>query len=807
MANNASTIESLAIEITSNSRGAIGGIRELASAISSLKGATSKNGLSNVATGIRKINEALDNFHGFGRMEELRDVINQLRGVTVRAADALRDLNRAIGEAPSIKPYRDLANIINRYGSVEDFMAKAMGKSSGGATAQGADSSLLPSIFGYSGVPTKSDVEQGQFDEILTKSGLILSGYREHVEEEKSYIEATYREIFDELPSGMQALSTVLSPREIISPNIEDATEPLNEALEEAGNTIENVSDITESSTAVFPIFGLALREAGRAVNFFTKPLDGLLKSLWRIAKYRMLRSTVMAIPSAFSEGVKNMYYWNKALGGDFAKAMDSLASSALTFKNSLAVASAPLIEALAPVVATLAAQFAELATNVSRFFAILTGSDHYYEASTASVTAYGNAAGAAAKKVRTLLKFDEINRLEDKVKGGSGSGAKGYKGGGFKKVDLPKDLRDLKNMTLLSRLQLALEDIGIDPSQITTNLLHSKLVTALVGLKLAKAMFTRVPEIASTIGISLGGVLLSVMLGNVAVDALGIQSIWGKTLIGALTGLAAAGIAVAAGATGGVALAIGVIAAIAFSLSQAMADSSGIKKGDIWKSAIVSSIVGLAAAGVALMLAATPGVAVLIGIAAAALFTIGTASADTSKTKDKTSWKDKVKQAFGIGEDNTVEFDADFKVKAKSVDVSGPVKDIRGWIKNGIENLPISAQLRIYTSTHGSGHSGTFASGGFPDQGSVFIAREAGPEMVGQIGNRTAVANNDQIVQGIANGVASANAQQNALLREQNALLRDILNKGTNITTGSISSAFERMNRREGSTVIAVGG
>jgi len=51
-----------------------------------------------------------------------------------------------------------------------------------------------------------------------------------------------------------------------------------------------------------------------------------------------------------------------------------------------------------------------------------------------------------------------------------------------------------------------------------------------------------------------------------------------------------------------------------------------------------------------------------------------------------------------------------------------------------------------------------TFANGGFPDQGELFIAREAGAEMVGQIGRRTAVANNDQIVEGIASGVSQAN-------------------------------------------------
>lgn len=50
-----------------------------------------------------------------------------------------------------------------------------------------------------------------------------------------------------------------------------------------------------------------------------------------------------------------------------------------------------------------------------------------------------------------------------------------------------------------------------------------------------------------------------------------------------------------------------------------------------------------------------------------------------------------------------------------------------------------------------------TYARGGFPNIGEMFIAREAGPEMVGRIGNRTTVANNDQIVEGISEGVYAA--------------------------------------------------
>ena len=51
-------------------------------------------------------------------------------------------------------------------------------------------------------------------------------------------------------------------------------------------------------------------------------------------------------------------------------------------------------------------------------------------------------------------------------------------------------------------------------------------------------------------------------------------------------------------------------------------------------------------------------------------------------------------------------------------------------------------------------------ASGGFPKIGQLFVANEKGPEMLGRMGNRNVVANNNQIVSGIAAGVQSAVAR-----------------------------------------------
>ena len=49
------------------------------------------------------------------------------------------------------------------------------------------------------------------------------------------------------------------------------------------------------------------------------------------------------------------------------------------------------------------------------------------------------------------------------------------------------------------------------------------------------------------------------------------------------------------------------------------------------------------------------------------------------------------------------------------------------------------------------------YDSGGLPPLGQMFVARESGPELVGNIGSHTAVMNNDQIVSSVAYGVENA--------------------------------------------------
>ena len=129
--------------------------------------------------------------------------------------------------------------------------------------------------------------------------------------------------------------------------------------------------------------------------------------------------------------------------------------------------------------------------------------------------------------------------------------------------------------------------------------------------------------------------------------------------------------------------------------------------------------------------------------------------------------------------------------------------------LTTAVKNLPTSKTLTITAIYKASGSaSNQYASGGFPQVGEAFIAREAGPELVGTIGRRTAVVNNDQIIEGIASGVSVANNESNALLREQNNLLRAMLEKesGVYLDGKQITKSVENHQRQRGKVLVTGG-
>lgn len=88
------------------------------------------------------------------------------------------------------------------------------------------------------------------------------------------------------------------------------------------------------------------------------------------------------------------------------------------------------------------------------------------------------------------------------------------------------------------------------------------------------------------------------------------------------------------------------------------------------------------------------------------------------------------------------------------------------------------------------------FASGGYPNTGELFLAREAGPELVGSIRGRSAVANNDQIVEGIRQGVYEA------VSAAQNGNQGGAVEVKLYIDGRQVAASVEKAQRERGATI-----
>ena len=83
-----------------------------------------------------------------------------------------------------------------------------------------------------------------------------------------------------------------------------------------------------------------------------------------------------------------------------------------------------------------------------------------------------------------------------------------------------------------------------------------------------------------------------------------------------------------------------------------------------------------------------------------------------------------------------------------------GGINKVLSWLKN-LSILDIKPFSSIKTIT--IPEIPKLAGGGTVNEGQMFVAREAGPELVGNVGRKTTVMNNDQIVDSVSRGVYQA--------------------------------------------------
>lgn len=180
---------------------------------------------------------------------------------------------------------------------------------------------------------------------------------------------------------------------------------------------------------------GKAAEEAGKGAAKASKGgLKQFMGSIMRIAKYRLIRTAIRELMAAFKEGLQSAYAFSKGMavgaGGDLAKAMDSIKGAANTMKLQLGAAFGELLTNIAPIIVAIINLITRLANALAQLFAFLGGRSGYMKAAAGGAGDLEDHLGGSAKKAkelrRQLMGFDEINRLDapSSPSGGGGGGA-----------------------------------------------------------------------------------------------------------------------------------------------------------------------------------------------------------------------------------------------------------------------------------------------------------------------------------------------------------------------------------------------
>ncbi len=632
-----------------------------------------------------------------------------------------------------------------------------------------------------------------------------------------------------------------------------------SEAVEESGNAAKSsVADFKAFSAGLNTFVIGAAKIATAPIRNLGSQFVNLAKSIGRIAMYRAVRSAIKNISSAVVEGVQNLARYSAAMNSSDAananRTMSEYASTLQQVKNSIGSAVMPVLTALLPLINTVASAFVTAVNAINMFFQALQGKGTFTKAKKNSVDyakSLNKASGAAKELQKTLLGFDEINRLNDKNSGGGGGASGVDYSDMFEEAPVNEKVKKFAEKTreiiekineflhsaiALLATALGLFVIGVILVASGANIpLGLGMIVAggyLFAKEIAEKWGSLSEEVKDTIMkimVIVGGAVLVIgvilacsganlplgiglILAGAAILGAAVKLDWNrlkKSLQGTLGVIVAAvsGALLALGAIltfsgANLPLGIGLMVVGAAGLVSVVAINWGyikqILQGEIGK--LVNTLSkGILVIGAVLTFsgASLPlGIGLMVAGAAGWVATV-VANWDTIKQKLSKTWgdiKNNLKSAgmlalglllcftgvglpLGLGmivesgsslaQSREPDWNSVFKPLKSAWDAvsswwnTSVQPTIDNW-KSKISNV-FSGGIGSVFSGGTAIRSGTFgkvslkANGGFVSSGELFAARESGPELVGTIGGRTAVANNDQIVEAVSAGVARA--------------------------------------------------
>lgn len=610
--------------------------------------------------------------------------------------------------------------------------------------------------------------------------------------------------------TGLQKLSISFSQTPA-APVLED----IDKGAEKAEDSLEDMNNEAEKSPSIWKRLGASVAQS-------TEKIGQFWSSIKRIAMYRAIRSALKAITQGFREGIQNMYQYSILINGQFKDSMDSLATTALYLKNSMGALIAPLINQLAPVIERIVDGFVDFTNVLAELFAMIGGQDTWSRAlkyPKAYAEQMEGASGAAKELRATLLGFDEINRLDDNRRGGRGSAA---------------DLMDYSKMfeEVTTRKLSDFWDDFVSSGE-TKFALFAATAAGLLALKLSGALGG---VFAGSGAIALGGQLAAAVAAGFAGyrfgnwlyenDIFGIGSLADRWMNGGLGDfISDVGKAFKDTWTNFTENGLGAFESIKKGFEPL---AKNIKEGwdlmldvgtdwgdKIWETAegawgkftnwvdkhnvfkvkvdvehsAWETFANMAINEITYMLE-------LMGIKPPEKTTTTTYSGGRPYSTPYTEPENKTPPYSTPNANVYQNLNPDNAIST--------IKKTTNALAKNMENLIVG--IGSITS-----NSLLFrAGGGSVETGSLFLANENGPELIGQVGNKTQVANNDQITESIKIATMAGNAEGNALLRQAVNLLNGIYAKDNvvvaNVTTDSITSGLDRQNRRNGRTTVPVG-
>lgn len=213
--------------------------------------------------------------------------------------------------------------------------------------------------------------------------------------------------------------------------------------LDGVRSALSKVSTVIKRTSGLFGALIQKFTSGIPILNRFTggvkdngSSFGGGLKNLLKYSLgIRSLFALVNKLRSALVDGFKNLSQYS----GDTNNSLSMLMSSLTQLKNAFAAAFAPVLNIVAPILNAVIQKIISVVNAIGQLTSALTGAGTFikakqlnqnYAASLDKNTKSAKKANDANKKLqRTLLGFDQINKLDDKTKSSGSSSAGGLTG------------------------------------------------------------------------------------------------------------------------------------------------------------------------------------------------------------------------------------------------------------------------------------------------------------------------------------------------------------------------------------------